>query len=90
MITTPNHVNVGALRRQGYEKALIEEYIKTDKNLIVEIDEKKDIKKQIEKVFNQDIDAVFAVNEIYAANAMRIAKEKRFKDTRRLLCYRFY
>ncbi|AUC84654.1 LacI family transcriptional regulator [Polaribacter sp. ALD11] len=79
LITTPNHVNVGALRRQGYEKALIEEYIKTDKSLIIEIDEKKDIKKQIEKVFEQDIDAVFAVNEIYAANSMRIAKEKGFK-----------
>ncbi|TMM31517.1 LacI family transcriptional regulator [Polaribacter aestuariivivens] len=79
LITTPNHVNVGALRRQGYEKALIEEYIKTNENFIVEVDEKKDIKKQIEKVFDEDIDAVFAVNEIYAANAMRIAKEKGFK-----------
>jgi LacI family transcriptional regulator len=76
LITTPNHVNVGALRRQGYEKALIEMYIKTNKNLIVEVDEKKDIRSQIEKVFNEDIDAVFAVNEIYAANSMRIAKEK--------------
>jgi LacI family transcriptional regulator len=76
LLTTPNHVNVGTLRRQGYEKALIEAYIKTDKNLIVEIDEKKDIKSQIEKVFKEDIDAVFAVNEIYAANSMRIAKEK--------------
>ena len=76
LITTPNHVNVGALRRQGYEKALIEEYIKTDKNLIVEVDEKKDIRPQIEKVFDEGIDAIFAVNEIYAAKAMRIAKEK--------------
>lgn len=76
LITTPNHVNVGALRRQGYEKALIESYIKTNKKLIVEINENEDIKPQIEKVFEQDIDAVFAVNEIYAANAMRIAKEK--------------
>jgi LacI family transcriptional regulator len=76
LITTPNHVNVGTLRRQGYEKALIEAYIKTDKNLIVEIDEKKDIKSQIEKVFKENIDAVFAVNEIYAANSMRIAKER--------------
>jgi LacI family transcriptional regulator len=76
LITTPNHVNVGALRRQGYEKALIESYIKTDEKLIVEIDENQGIKKQIEIVFQQDIDGVFAVNEIYAANAMRIAKEK--------------
>jgi len=76
LITTPNHVNVGALRRQGYEKALIENYIKTDASLIVEIDENNDIKEQIEKVFNKDIDGVFAVNEIYAANAMKIAKER--------------
>jgi LacI family transcriptional regulator len=76
LITTPNHVSVGALRRQGYEKALIESYIKTNEKLIVEIDENQDIKKQIEKVFEEDIDGVFAVNEIYAANSMRIAKEK--------------
>ena len=76
LITTPNHVNVGALRRQGYEKALIEEYIKTDTNLIVEIDEKQDITEQIEKIFSEEIDSVFAVNEIYAAKAMRIAKKK--------------
>ena len=79
LITTPNHVNVGALRRQGYEKALIEKYIKSDKNLIVEIDEKKNIKEQIKKVFEHDIDAVFAVNEIYAAKSMKIAKEKGLK-----------
>ena len=79
LITTPNHVNVGALRRQGYEKAHIEEYLKTDKNLIVEVNEKEDIKTQIEKVFDQDINAVFAVNEIYAANSMKIAKERGLK-----------
>jgi LacI family transcriptional regulator len=76
LITTPNHVTVGALRRQGYEKAHIEEYLKTDENLIVEVNEEEDIKKQIEKVFEQGINAVFAVNEIYAANSMRIAKER--------------
>ncbi|MGJ8744152.1 LacI family DNA-binding transcriptional regulator [Polaribacter sp.] len=79
LITTPNHVNVGALRRQGYEKALIEAYIKTDPNLIVEIDESRNICEQIEKIFEQDIDGVFAVNEIYAAKAMRVAKEKGLK-----------
>ena len=79
LITTPTHVNVGALRRQGYEKALIEAYLKTDHNFIVEVDENRAIKKQLETVFNQGIDAVFAVNEIYAANAMKLAKEKGFK-----------
>jgi LacI family transcriptional regulator len=76
LLTTPDHVSVGALRRLGYEKALIESYIKTDRNLIIKIDEKLDVKKQIETLFEQNIDGLFAVNEIYAANAMRIAKEK--------------
>ena len=75
LITTPKHVNVGTLRRQGYEKALIEAYIKTDERLIVEIDEELNIKEQINKAFQQDIDGVFAVNEIYAAKTMRVAKE---------------
>ncbi|WP_397445854.1 LacI family DNA-binding transcriptional regulator [Polaribacter sp. R77954] len=79
LITTPKHVNVGALRRQGYEKALIEAYIKTNEDLVVEIDEDKDVKSQIETVFKEDIDGVFAVNEIYAANTMRVAKEKGLK-----------
>tara|TARA_B110000879_G_scaffold60845_1_gene85378 strand:+ start:5829 stop:6851 length:1023 start_codon:yes stop_codon:yes gene_type:complete len=79
LITTPEHVNVGALRRQGYEKALSEKGISVNKKLIIEIEEKENIKAQIERVFDQDIDAVFAVNEIYAATAMRIAKEKGYK-----------
>lgn len=79
LITTPKHVNVGTLRRQGYEKALIENYIKTDSNLILEVDEDGDIFNQIKKIFEQNIDGVFAVNEIYAATAMRIAKEKGLK-----------
>ena len=79
LITTPEHVNVGTLRRQGYERALSEKGISVNKKLIIEIEEKENIKAQIERVFDQDIDAVFAVNEIYAATAMRIAKEKGYK-----------
>tara|TARA_R110002126_G_scaffold291415_1_gene452228 strand:+ start:13284 stop:14306 length:1023 start_codon:yes stop_codon:yes gene_type:complete len=79
LITTPDHVNVGALRRQGYEKALIEAYIKKDENIIIKIDEKEDITAQIQKVFESDIDGVFAVNEIYAAITMRLAKENGLK-----------
>ncbi len=76
LITTPDHVNVGALRRQGYEKALIESYIKKNDDFIVKVDENQDISAQIEKVFEHNIDAVFAVNEIYAAKTMRMAKRK--------------
>ena len=47
-----------------------------DKNLVINVDEEDDIYTQIKVLFDQDIDAIFAVNEIYAAIAIRIAKEK--------------
>ncbi|WGH75963.1 LacI family DNA-binding transcriptional regulator [Tenacibaculum tangerinum] len=79
IITTPKHVTVGLHRERGYEKALVEAGIKIDRKLIIEIDEKQDIYLQILALFNQKIDAVFAVNEIYAAIAIRVAKEKKMK-----------
>lgn len=76
MLTTPEHVIVGLERRMGYEKALKERQIGADEDIVVKIDEEGDIKKQIETLFDKDIDAVFAVNEIYAALAIRVAKER--------------
>ncbi|WP_299158496.1 LacI family DNA-binding transcriptional regulator [uncultured Tenacibaculum sp.] len=76
IVTTPEHVTVGLHREQGYEKALKEVGEDIDKNLIIEVDEDRDIYTQINELFKQKIDAVFAVNEIYAAIAIRIAKEK--------------
>lgn len=76
MLSTPEHVNIGTLRRQGYEKALREFDLVSNESLVLEIDEKEDAKTQIAKIFDSEIDAIFAVNEIYAAIAIRIAKEK--------------
>ena len=79
MLSTPEHVNVGMLRQQGYEKALKEFGIKSNVELVVEIDEKQDASEQIQKVFDLDVDAIFAVNEIYAALAIKMAKNKGIK-----------
>ena len=79
MLATPQHVNIGALRRRGYEKALKEYNVSSSNGLAVEIDEEQDLKSQISKVISSDIDAIFAVNEIYAAIAIRLAKEKGFR-----------
>lgn len=76
IITTPEHVTVGLHREQGYEKALKEQGEVIDRDLIIEVDEEKDIYTQIKELFKYEVDAVFAVNEIYAAIAIRIAKEK--------------
>lgn len=76
MLATPEHVNIGTLRKRGYEKAIKEFNLTTSNNLAVEIDEAHDPNKQIAQVIERDIDGVFAVNEIYAAIAIRLAKEK--------------
>ena len=76
MLATPEHVNIGTLRKRGYEKAINEFNLTTSNNLAVEIDEAHDPNTQIAQVIERDIDGVFAVNEIYAAIAIRLAKEK--------------
>ncbi|WP_299836185.1 LacI family DNA-binding transcriptional regulator [uncultured Tenacibaculum sp.] len=77
IVTTPEHVTVGLDRYQGYERALKEQGIAVDKALIINVDEEQDIYEQIKMLFDQELDAVFAVNEIYAATAIKIAKEKK-------------
>jgi LacI family transcriptional regulator len=79
MLSTPAHVNIGALREQGYVKALKEFNLHTSSNLAVEIDDEADVKQQISKVLEKKVDAIFAVNEIYAAIAIRTVREKGMK-----------
>ncbi|WP_075344268.1 LacI family DNA-binding transcriptional regulator [Tenacibaculum agarivorans] len=76
IVTTPEHVTVGLHRYQGYERALNEASISVAKGFIINVDEEQSIYDQIKTLFDQDIDAIFAVNEIYAAIAIRIAKER--------------
>ena len=81
ILTTPDFVTVGNLRREGYEKALIEQRITVNNDLIIKVNEKYAIEDQINKLFN-DInppDGIFAVNEIYAAIAMKMANKKGLK-----------
>ncbi len=79
ILTTPDHVNVGTERKLGYHKALEENHRKIDPDLVIKINENLDIAEQIKKLFNSPDkipDGIFAVNEIYAATAMKIAREK--------------
>lgn len=82
LITTPNHVSVGALRREGYEKALNDQDKFVDEDLILKVDDRKSIIEQI-KYFIEGAkelpDGIVAVNEIYAARAVKIAQDIGFK-----------
>jgi len=80
LITTPKHITVGTLRRKGYVKAIQNHGQEVDIDLIVEIGEKESVKEQIEELFdNETPDGIFAVNEVYAVNAMNVARERGFK-----------
>jgi len=78
LITTQDYITVGSLRKEGYLKALVSNDITIDENLIYKIDDNKDLHEQIRKVINvkNPPDAILAVNEIYAAIALKTVQER--------------
>lgn len=75
LITTVDYVSVGKLRTDGYIKALKTNDIKIDENLIIRIEDIDNCSDQIESLIsNNKIDAVFAVNELFAVTAIKAAK----------------
>ncbi len=78
LITTQDFITVGSLRREGYLKALKSHNVEVDESLIYKIDDKESLYDQIKKVIyvSNPPDAILAVNEIYAANALKISHEK--------------
>ena len=86
ILTTPDHVSVGLTRKNGYLKALLERNITIDENLIVKIKENENITHQIQKLFElkNPPDGIFAVNEIYAATAIKVAAKNKLKVPRDL------
>ncbi|PWH83524.1 LacI family transcriptional regulator [Algibacter marinivivus] len=84
LITTMDYVSVGRLRTQGYLEALQSSGIEANSNLILKIDDSLDVENNLEVLeteiahffkSNQNIDAVFAVNELYAVSAMKVASK---------------
>ncbi len=78
LLTTQDYITVGQLRKEGYERALRHHWVDIEDKIIFKIDDSKDLKEQIAKVFEMENrpDAILAVNEIYAAHALSIAHEK--------------
>jgi len=80
ILTTPDHVNVGTDRKLGYLRALEENNIGINADFIIKINEHFNIADQIKKIIDlppdKIPDGIFAVNEIYAATAMKLAREK--------------
>jgi LacI family transcriptional regulator len=84
LITTKDYVSVGKLRTQGYMEALKESGFELKSSLILKLDDRLDyevhleaLEKEIEQLFKSNIaiDGVFAVNELYALSAMKVARK---------------
>jgi LacI family transcriptional regulator len=74
LLTTIDYVSVGKLRTEGYIKALQNNDISVDENLILKIEDTDNFESSIEAlILNYDIEAIFAVNEIFAVTAIKTA-----------------
>ncbi len=80
LITTVDYVSVGKLRTEGYLKALKSNDIKIDENLILKIEDIEHCDEAIENLISHnDIEAIFAVNELFAVTAIKAALKKGLK-----------
>ena len=75
LITTVDYVSVGKMRTEGYIKALKNNDLKVDENLILKIEDTENFEVLIEDLLhkNNDLEAVFAVNELFAVTAIKEA-----------------
>ena len=80
LVTTVDYVSVGKLRTDGYTKALLDNNIPFDENLIIKIENIDNCGIKIEKLLkDKAIDAVFAVNELFAVTVIKIANKMGLK-----------
>ncbi len=76
LLTTVDYVSVGKLRTEGYLKALKENGIEVVEDLILKIEDIDNCSEKIESLLvNQDFDALFAVNELFAVTAIKLANK---------------
>lgn len=74
LVTTVDYVSVGKLRTDGYIKALKDHNIPFDENLIIKIEDVDTCGIIISQLLeDKAIDAVFAVNELFAVTILKTA-----------------
>lgn len=80
LVTTVDYVSVGKLRTDGYIKALSNNGLDFDETLIIKIENVDKCEKKIKKLLtNKAIDAVVAVNELFAVTIIKIANKMGLK-----------
>ncbi len=81
LITTPDYVVVGNERKLGYIKALDEYRVPVRKEFVLKVEHEFEIEGKLKDLIcsSNPPDGIFAVNEVYAAVAMRICTENGLK-----------
>ncbi|WP_426090347.1 LacI family DNA-binding transcriptional regulator [Flavobacterium sp. DSR3-2] len=76
LVTTVDYVSVGKLRTDGYIKALLDNDIPFNENLIIKIEDVDTCEITIGKLLeDKAIDAVFTVNELFAVTIIKTANK---------------
>ena len=80
LVTTVDYVSVGKFRTDGYTKALRDNGLPFDENLIIKIENVDNCEITIAQLLeNKAFDAVFAVNELFAVTIIKMANKRGIK-----------
>ena len=80
LLSSIDNLSVGKLRAKGYLKALENNTIPVNSNIILRADSEEDLNSKIENIFeNNTIDGVFALDENDSVAALKIGLKKGYK-----------
>ena len=79
LISSVDNLSVGKLRADGYLKALADNNIPVNEKIILRTDSEEDMKSKIDAIFDNKIDAIFALDENDSVAALRVSLKKGFR-----------
>ena len=79
LISYVDNLSVGKMRADGYLKALADNNIPVNEKIILRTDSEDDMKAKIDAIFDNKIDAIFALDENDSVAALRVSLKKGYK-----------
>ena len=79
LVSSVDNLSVGKLRADGYLKALKDNNIPVNEKIIVRTDSEEDMKSKIDRIFDNKIDGIFALDENDSVAALRVSLKKGYR-----------
>ncbi|MDQ6470557.1 LacI family DNA-binding transcriptional regulator [Flavobacterium sp. LHD-80] len=79
LISSVDNLSVGKLRADGYLKALKDNNIPVNEKIILRTDSEDDMKSKIDAIFDNKVDAIFALDENDSVAALRVSLKKGYR-----------